>query len=74
MVPMTDELRWSAFTDAELRTVEAALEDLMTARKVEFHFAGAESGPAPADELARTLFRSASDELARRCGGPLRQP
>ena len=55
----SDELRWSAFTDAELRTIESALEDLMTR-------------VAPVDELARVLFRSVSDELARRCGEPLR--
>jgi hypothetical protein len=58
MVLMTDELRWSAFTDAELRRIEAGLEALMAA--------------APPDELVRALFLSVSTELARRCGGPLR--
>ena len=54
---MTDELRWSAFTDAELRRIEAGLEYLMDA--------------APPDDLARALFRSVSTELARRSGRPL---
>jgi hypothetical protein len=53
--------RWKDFTDEELQVIEAALEDAKATASGEDYF------------LLRKLFYEVSDELAYRCGAPLRE-